>query len=85
MRSDRTPPLRKVWEIVGSPRLLVIGSYQMGFDIEARGPASFLRVFIDYEIPTTPLGWLFGRYYARWCTKSMVAAAAQHFQSLGTA
>lgn len=83
--TERIPPLRKAWETVGSPRLLVIGSYCMGFNIETRGHASLLRVFIDYEIPTTPLGWLFGRYYARWCTKSMVADAFQHFQSLGTA
>jgi hypothetical protein len=83
--TERTPPLRKVWETVGTPRLLVIGSYRMAFEIEARGTASRLQVFIDYDVPSTPLGrWLarlFGRSYARWCTRTMVADAVQHFHS----
>lgn len=28
--TERTPPTRKVWETIGSPRLLVIGPYRMG-------------------------------------------------------
>lgn len=87
--TERTSPLRKMWETVGSPSLVVIGSYRMGFEVEPRGTASRLRVFIDYELPTTQIGrWfgrLFGRSYARWCTKTMVADAAKHFQSARTA
>jgi Polyketide cyclase / dehydrase and lipid transport len=81
--TERTPPLRKVWETVGTPRLLVIGPYRMAFEIEAQGTASLLRVFIDYELPKTTLsrclGRLFGHSYARWCAKTMVADAVQHF------
>jgi hypothetical protein len=29
--TERTPPLRKVWETKGAPRLLVIGHYRMGY------------------------------------------------------
>ena len=29
----RDAPLRKTWETVGEPRLLVIGRYRMGFDV----------------------------------------------------
>src|SRR5574341_716964 len=29
----RTPPSEKAWETVGTPRLLVIGAYEMGFHI----------------------------------------------------
>ena len=35
--TDRVPPLRKTWETWGKPRLLVIGSYRMGFTLSPRG------------------------------------------------
>jgi hypothetical protein len=81
--TERTPPYGKAWETVGSPKLLVIGSYRMGFDVAAHGSGSFLRVFIDYALAETPpgrwLGRLFGRAYARWCTQRMVNDAVRHF------
>ena len=33
----RNPPLQKTWETVGEPRLLVIGSYRMGFNLTPDG------------------------------------------------
>lgn len=81
--TERTPPHRKVWETIGRPRLLVIGNYRMGFEIEPQGTGSTLRVFIDYALPETPperwLERLFGRRYARWCTRRMVGDAVTHF------
>jgi len=81
--TERTPPYRKAWETAGSPKLLVIGSYRMGFDVAAHGSGSVLRVFIDYALPETPpgrwLGRLFGRAYARWCTQRMVNDAVRYF------
>jgi hypothetical protein len=83
--TERQPPTRKVWETVGIPRLLVIGPYQMGFDVTLRGTESELRVFINYAPPSSwPgrwLGRLFGGYYARWCTQAMVDDAVRHFDS----
>jgi hypothetical protein len=35
------------WKTIGEPKLLVIGSYRMGFRIEASGTASLLTVFIS--------------------------------------
>jgi hypothetical protein len=35
---EREPPWRKVWETVGTPRLLVIGSYRMGFELSPVTP-----------------------------------------------
>jgi hypothetical protein len=82
--TERIPPRRKVWETVGRPRLLVIGSYQMGFDIVPAGRGSSLKVFIDYALPTAWFGrWLglvFARSYANWCTTRMSHDAAQHFR-----
>jgi hypothetical protein len=81
--TQREPPARKVWETVGLPKLLVIGPYRMGFDVTAYGAESQLRVFIDYALPCSwPARWLgrvFGGYYARWCTQSMVDDAVNHF------
>lgn len=65
------PPHAKAWETVGSPRLLVIGPYGMGFSLALRQGGSLLRVFIDYSPPPDAgasrlLGRVFGRSYAQW-------------------
>ena len=77
--TERVPPLRKTWETRGEPRLLVIGSYRMGFTISPQGDRSRLVVFIDYQLPPrgfSPwLGLLFGRAYAAWCTRRMTTDA----------
>ena len=79
----REPPLKKTWETVGQPRLLVIGSYRMGFELMPDGTSSRLRVAIDYELPAKGmprlLGRLFGRSYAQWCTRRMVRDAQHSF------
>lgn len=77
--TDRVPPLRKTWETRGEPRLLVIGSYRMGFTISPEGDHSRLVVFIDYELPPRGfahgLGLIFGRAYAAWCTRRVASDA----------
>ena len=79
----REPPLAKTWETVGEPRLLVIGPYRMAFDLTPDNATSQLRVAIDYELPTKGisrlLGRLFGRSYAKWCTRQMVRDAQHSF------
>jgi hypothetical protein len=81
--SEYDPPRHKAWETVGSPRLLIIGQYRMGFDVSPRAGGSNLRVFIDYDLPrSTRGGWLITKLaagYARWCTQRMVQDAATHF------
>ena len=83
--TERVTPLRKVWETVAEPRLLVIGSYQMGFAIEAKGAHSRLTVFIDYQLPQRGfarlLGRLASRSYAAWCTQRMANDAAGTFKT----
>ena len=85
--TERSPPLRKVWETTGAPKLLVIGQYRLGFEITPKGKASLLRVFIDYALPvglfSGLLGGVFGNFYARWCTQRMADDAARHFQRTG--
>ena len=77
--TERVSPLRKTWETRGEPRLLVIGSYRMGFTIAPQGDRSHLVVFIDYRLPphgiAHALALLFGRAYAALCTRRMTTDA----------
>jgi hypothetical protein len=83
--TERIPPKRKVWETTGSPRLLVIERYRMGFEIASQKSGSLLRVYIDYalpkDLPMRWLGFLLGPYYARWCTQQMARDTAEQFAS----
>jgi hypothetical protein len=84
--SERNPPLRKVWRTTAPPRLLIIGPYQMGFNIEPRAGQSRLLVFIDYALPdgllSRWLGRVVGGFYAQWCTNRMANDAAAHFAAV---
>ena len=79
--TERDPPKRKVWRTVGAPRLIIIGSYVMGFDIAAEGAGSRLTVWIDYALPSRGPGrWLpaLAAFYGRWCVEQMVKDAVAH-------
>ncbi len=77
------PPRSMTWATVGSPRLLVIGPYAMGYVLSPRQGGSLLCVFVDYSPPREGalrlLGRLFGKSYARWCTNRMARDATLHF------
>ena len=83
--TERISPIRKRWETSGPQRMLVIGSYVMGFETLPVGKGCSVRVFIDYQLPhTIPgrwLGLLFAPFYARWCVARMVKDASRHFGS----
>lgn len=83
--TERIPPRRKAWRTVGRLRLVVIGPYEMGFDLRAVDGGSALRVWIDYDMPPSGLGRLLpalGDFYARWCVKQMVRDAVRAFGRL---
>lgn len=77
--TERVRPYLKVWKTVGSPKLLVIGNYQIKIEIKPQDNKSLLRVSIDYEMPTkfVWLGKLFGRIYAKWCVGQMIEGVKQ--------
>jgi hypothetical protein len=81
--TQRQRPYLKVWKTIGEPKLLVIGTYRMGFRIVDSGATSLLTVFIDYDFPRSFVGRLLGRalapVYARWCCRRMVEDAARAF------
>ena len=73
---ERTPPVRKVWATIGTPRLVEIRDYQMGFEIAEAVKGCQLRVWIDYALPESGmrhwLGRLLAPIFARWCVENMV-------------
>lgn len=81
--TERSSPSHKTWETRGAPRLLVIGSYRMGFSIAPQQACSRLVVFIDYQHPkrgfSRVLGLIFGGTYAAWCTRRMTIDAVAAF------
>lgn len=81
--TKREPPRLKVWETVGSPKLLVIGSYQMGFEINPQNGKSSLKVFIDYDLPLSNrwMGLLSGGMYAKWCVRQMIKSVRDEFNT----
>ena len=80
---EHEPARRKRWRTVGAPQLLIIGGYEMGFEIEPLPSGSRLRAWIDYALPASVpgrlLGALFAGFYARWCVDRMVEDAARTF------
>jgi len=84
--TTRDPPRRKAWQTTGEPTLIIMGAYEMGFEIADEGTGSRLRVWIDYALPGR--GWArrvpaLAAIYARWCVRRMVSDAVQHFSSVG--
>jgi hypothetical protein len=83
--TERIAPTIKAWETVGTPHLLVIGNYRMGFQINPESRDSKLRIFIEYALPQSKiqhlLGLIFGRFYARWCIERMVQDAIAYFEN----
>jgi len=79
---ERVAPWAKVWQTVGTPRLLVIGAYRLGFQVLRHEHGSAFRVFIDYERPIRHrwLGDLMGGMYARWCVDQMTKSVTRRFR-----
>lgn len=66
-------------ETLGDPRLLVIGRYRMGFEVQPTDRGTQLRVWIDFDLPARGLqhgfGRILGSFYAHWCVRQMVREA----------
>ena len=79
--TERDPPNHKAWETIGTPSLLVIGSYRLGFDMSPEPTGTQMRVYIDYDLGKGVLGRLLGRTYAKWCVRQMLKDTARHFRT----
>lgn len=82
--TKREPPFLKIWETVGTPKLLIIGNYQMRIKIEPQEKGSMLSVSIDYDLPKTNtwLGKLFSGFYAKWCVRQMIKGVSDSFSNV---
>lgn len=79
---ERDAPRRKTWRTLGKPSLIVIGSYEAGFDLEAIGGATRVGAFFDYDPPergSGPVSEFIAERYAHWCVSGMVRDARAHF------
>jgi hypothetical protein len=65
------PDTEKVWQTIGDPRLIVLGSFEMQLTIKPEAGGSRLVTGIDYTLPKSRAGRLLGRLlsrpYSRWC------------------
>lgn len=80
---ESIPTKKKVWETQGPQKMIVIKGYKMGFELTAKDKKSVLKVFIEYDLPSSGVGkllgpWL-GHFYAKWCVRQMAKDAAHHF------
>ena len=71
------PGREKIWRTIGTPRLIIIGSYEMAVLVEPVGEnTAKLTITMDYELPRPlvgrVLGYLLARRYAAWCLDSMI-------------
>ena len=86
--TERTPPLEKSWRTFGGLRMVIMSAYHMGFSVEPEREGSRLTFFIEYALPARGfgrhLGKMFAGAYARWCVRSMVAAAIRRFGGIST-
>lgn len=81
--TEHKPPQRKSWKTVGTPKLIIIGDYQMSLEIVPEEVNSSLTVSIDYSLPkslkTRWIGQLFAGVYAKWCVTQMINGTRDHF------
>ena len=77
------PPHLKTWKTIGTPKLLIIGNYQMKIEIKSDERGSLISVSIDYELPKKNvwLGKLFSGWYAKWCVQQMLKGTSNYFVS----
>lgn len=79
------PGREKVWRTIGTPRLIIIDSYEMGVPVEPLAETrSRLTVTFDYELPRSGRRRMLGRLLAigcaRWCLGSMLEGTVQSLQ-----
>ena len=80
------PNREKVWRTTGSPRLLIVSSYEMRLAVEPLSQSSSrLTISIAYELPAAWLwrrvGVLLARRYSRWCLRRMCQDAKRALEA----
>ncbi|MDM4768286.1 SRPBCC family protein [Pelomonas sp. SE-A7] len=80
---DRQVPLRKTWQTIRTPKLILLAGYRMGFELRDEQGSTRTLIWIDYSLPIVGapalLGRWFGQAYARWCVDHMLQDAVDRF------
>lgn len=74
----------KTWGTVGNAIMIVISWFEMYLNVmPAAGDKTIARLGIYYTKPRRSiLGFLFGRWYAKWCVNSMLKDTRKHFDKI---
>ncbi len=79
---------RKIWKTIGTPKLIILGNYEMGFELEQTQEGTKAHLWIDYEIPRPwfgrILGMLLADWYSRWCLRMMGSGAKNSLEDIKT-
>lgn len=72
----------KVWGTVGDAKMIVIDWFEMDLTITPKGDGkSNAKLGINYTKHCGPWGFLFGKWYSKWCVKSMLKDTKKHFEN----
>ena len=74
----------KVWETIGSPKIIILGWYRMSLKTEPAKEGTLASLQIEY---TQPNGWFykilsffFAGWYSRWCLNNMLNDTKKEFE-----
>ncbi len=70
----------KVWGIVGATQMIVIDWFEMYLILTSEIEGTKAKLGIAYTKPKNLWGFLFGRWYSKWCVKSMLKDTKNHFK-----
>lgn len=72
----------KVWGTVGDAKMIVIDWFEMNLIIiPEKERKSKAKLSINYTKSNTLLGFLFGKWYSKWCVNSMLRDTKKHFEN----
>ena len=71
----------KVWGTVGDAKMIVIDSFEMHLILTSESDGmSKASLGIDYTKHKGLWGFLLGKWYSKWCVKSMLKDTEKHFE-----
>jgi hypothetical protein len=71
----------KVWSTVGEAKMIVIDWFEMNLIIiPEKDGKSKTNLSINYTKSRGLLGFLFGKWYSKWCVSSMLKDTKKHFE-----
>lgn len=71
----------RVWKTIGKPRIIIMGNYEMWFNLKPVGDKTRLTFGIAYDLPRSffwkIVGLLLAAPYSRWCLRNMCRDAKE--------